>query len=354
MHDPPLILVADDNEANREILEQRLLAQGYAVVQAVDGEETLAAVKGHRPDLILLDVMMPKLDGFEVCRRLRSDPEYPYVPVILVTAKTETKDVVAGLNAGGDEYLTKPVDHAALVARVRSILRQKALHDQVQAQASELAALNRTLEQRVNDQVAEIERIGRLKRFLAPQVAQLVLSSGDERMLESHRREVVVMVCDLRGFAAFAESAEPEDVWRVLGEYHAGVGILVDSFEGTLERFVGGGLTVLFNDPLPCPDPSVRAVRLATAMRDCVATLAEQWRRRGFELGFGCGIAQGYATIGTLGFADRSHYTVIGAVSTRAAGLCAKAADGEILVDPKVRAAIGDLAEAGALAPTAT
>ena len=204
MNDPPRILVVDDNEMNRDIIVTRLERHGYETFQAADGEEALAAVKQHCPDLILLDVMMPQLDGIETCRRLKCDATFPFLPIILVTAKMDSKDIVAGLDAGADEYLTKPVDQAALVARVRSVLRAKALHDQVQAQAAELATWNRTLEHRVAEQVAEIERIGRLKRFLSPQVARLV-SSGDERVLQSHRSEVTVVFCDLRNFTAFAE-----------------------------------------------------------------------------------------------------------------------------------------------------
>src|SRR6266436_9463127 len=241
MNTPPRILIVDDNEMNRDIIVARLEAHGYETLQAADGQEALTAVAQHRPDLVLLDVMMPNIDGIEVCRRLKSDSAYPFLPVILVTARVETKDVVAGLDAGADEYLTKPVDQAALVARVKSVLRIKALHDQVQAQAADLAAWNRTLEQRVAEQVAEIERIGRLKRFLPPQVAQLV-SSGDERVLESHRREVTVVFCDLRGFTAFAETAEPEEVIAILRDYYGALGALIDKFEGTVERFAGDGI----------------------------------------------------------------------------------------------------------------
>jgi len=212
MNDPQRILIVDDNEANRDILETRLKVHGYELLQAADGEEALAAVQRDHPDLILLDVMMPKLDGVEVCRRIKGDATLPFTPIILVTSKSDTRDVIAGLDAGADEYLTKPVDQAALVARVKSVLRVKALHDQVQAQAADLAAWNRTLEQRVAEQLGEIERVGRLKRFLSPQVAELVVSSGDDRMLESHRRDVTVVFCDLRGFTAFSETAEPEEV----------------------------------------------------------------------------------------------------------------------------------------------
>jgi len=345
MSSPHRILIVDDNEANRDILATRLKANGYALLQAGDGEEALAIARREKPDLILLDIMMPKIDGVEVCRQLKADKDLPFMPIILVTAKTDTKDVVAGLDAGADEYLTKPIDQAALVARVRSVLRLKALHDQVQAQASELAAWNKTLEARVAGQLGEIERIGRLKRFLAPQVAELVMSSGDERALDSHRREISVVFCDLRGFTAFAEAAEPEEVMGVLREYHASLGALIHKFEGTLERFVGDGLMVLFNDPLPCPDPPARAVRMAIDMRGCVTELALKWRKYGHELGFGIGIAHGYATLGRIGFEGRFDYAAIGSVANLAARLCSEAKDGQILVDIKVQSAIESVAD---------
>jgi adenylate cyclase len=344
MHNPPRILVVDDNETNRDIIATRLQAHGYEIMQAADGEQALAAVSQHHPDLVLLDVMMPNLDGIEACRRLKHDVSAPFLPVILVTAKTDSKDVVVGLEAGADEYLTKPIDQAALVARVRSVLRIKALHDQVQAQAADLATWNRTLEQRVQQQVEEIERIGRLKRFLSPQVAQLV-SSGDERVLESHRREVTVVFCDLRNFTAFAEAAEPEEVMTVLREYHSTLGTLIDKFEGTVERFAGDDLLVLFNDPLPCPDPPLRAVRMAVEMRSAFATLAQKWRTQGHELGFGIGIAHGFATLGCIGFEGRFQYSATGSVANLASRLCDEARNGQILVDPKVHAAIESQAE---------
>src|SRR6266851_7528998 len=254
MHDPPRILVVDDNEANLDIAKMRLESQGYDVITAEDGEAALVRVAEMAPDLLLLDIMMPKLDGIEVTRRLKADPALPFIPVILLTAKADSKDVVAGLDAGGDDYLIKPFDHAALVARVRSMLRIKALHDQVQEQATELDAWNKELEERVSAQIREIERIGRLKRFLAPQIAEMIISSGDESILESHRRDIVVLFCDMRGFTAFAETAEPEDVMAVLREYHAALGPLTHLHEGTLDRFAGDGMMVLFNDPVPCPD----------------------------------------------------------------------------------------------------
>src|SRR5512145_2453563 len=200
MHDPARILVVDDNAANVEILKMRLAANGYEVVTASDGVEALSATRRHLPDLILLDVMMPKLDGIEVCRRLRADATLPFVPVIMVTAKSDPKDIVAGLEAGGDEYLTKPVDQAALVARVKSMLRIKQLHDTVQALAEERAEWGRTLERRVEEQVGQLERLGRLKRFFSPQLAELIVTGGADDPLKTHRREVTVVFLDLRGF----------------------------------------------------------------------------------------------------------------------------------------------------------
>ncbi len=340
MHDPPRILIVDDNETNRDILATRLATQGYDLCQAADGEEALAVAKTRVPDLILLDVMMPKLNGIEVFRRLKNDGALPFISIILVTAKADTKDIVVGLDAGADEYLTKPVDQAALMARVRSVLRLKALQDRVLAQAADLASWNSTLQQRVAEQVAEIERIGRLKRFLPPQIAQLVVSSGRERMLESHRRDVTVLFCDLRGFTAFSEISEPEEVMLVLREYHTALGALVDKFEGTVERFTGDGLLVLFNDPIPCPDPSMRAVQMALEMRDAVAKLAVKWSRSGHDIGFGIGIAHGYATLGTVGYEGQFQYSVTGKVANLASRLCDEAKNGQILIDINVCSAV--------------
>jgi adenylate cyclase len=345
MRSPPRILIADDNAANVDILRTRLSAQGYEIVTAADGEAALEATRQHLPDLILLDVMMPKRDGFEVCRLLKSDPSLPFMPIILVTAKGDSRDIVAGLECGGDEYLTKPVDHAALMARVKSILRIKALHDQVQEQARQLAEWNRTLEQRVAEQLGELQRVSRLKRFLAPQVAESVVCAADERLLESHRRDVAIVFCDLRGFTALAETAEPEEVMEVLREYHAALGAIIHRFEGTLERFLGDGLMVLFNDPMPCPDPAVRAVKMAVAMRDCVLEMTERWRKRGHELGFGIGIAQGYATLGRIGFEGRFDYAAIGTVPNLASRICAEAKPGQILISQRVLSAVENLVE---------
>jgi class 3 adenylate cyclase/CheY-like chemotaxis protein len=338
MRDPARILVVDDVADNVEILRMRLTALGYDVDEANDGEEALAKIAADPPDLVLLDIMMPKIDGLEVARRLKADKSLPFIPVILVTAKAGPKDVVAGLEAGGDDYLTKPIDHGALVARVRAMLRIKALHDEVQT-------LNEGLEAKVKAQVDELERVGRLRRFLAPQLAQAVVSAGDEKILENHRREIAAMFCDLRGFTSFAETAEPEDIMALLAEYHGAVGPLIRKHEGTLDRFTGDGMLVFFNDPVPCPDPAARAARLAIEMRDAVARLVPSWARRGHSLGFGIGMAQGYATLGRIGFEDRFDYTAIGAVVNLASRLCSEASDGQILTSGRLAASVEDIAE---------
>jgi class 3 adenylate cyclase len=341
---PPRILIADDNPMNLKILSTRLAAEGYETVAAVDGEEALATALAQGPDLILLDVMMPKVDGFQVCRRLKEDAALPFTPIIMVTAMSDAKDAVTGLDAGADEYLAKPVDHQALVARVRSMLRIKALHDTVQAQAAELARWNATLEQRVAAQVEELQRVGRLKRFFAPQVAELILAGGEDP-LRSHRRDITVVFIDLRGFTAFAETAEPEEVMRVLQEYHGAVGPLIVAHGGTLERFAGDGLMVFFNDPVPVADPGPRAVRMAVAMRERTRELARAWGQLGYDLALGVGVAQGYATIGAIGFESRIDYAAIGTVTNLASRLCDEAAPWQILVSPRICAEVGHLVE---------
>lgn len=356
MRKPPLILIVEDNPAGLEIIQTRLTSNNYEVITATDGEEGLMIAREKQPDLILLDIMMPKMDGLEVCRRLKGDPSLPFMPIIMVTAKADSKDVIVGLEAGGDEYLTKPVDHAALVARVKSMLRIKELHDKVaeqsdrlKEQSAQLAEWNETLEQRVEQQLIELERVGRLRRFLSPQLAELIVSSEDEKLLESHRREIAVVFCDLRGFTAFSETGEPEEVMGVLREYHSTMGTLIFRFDGTLERFTGDGLMVFFNDPIPCSDPAARAVKMALDMRRNFENLNEKWRKRGYRLGFGVGIAQGFATLGRIGFEGRFDYAAIGTVTNLASRLCDKAQTGQVLISQRVYSAVEKLVEVEAL-----
>ena len=351
MRTPPRVLIADDNAANLRIMRTRLTADGYEVVTAADGEEALAAARDATPDLILLDIMMPKVDGIEVCRRLKERQNPMFVPIILVTAMADAKDIVAGLEAGADEYLTKPVDHAALAARVRSMLRIKALHDTVAAQADEIARWNTTLEKRVAEQVAELERVSRLKRFFSPQLADAIVAGGAEDPLRPHRREISVVFLDLRGFTAFAETSEPEEVSEVLEAYHAEVGRLILAHEGTLERFTGDGMMIFFNDPVPVANPEERALRMADAMRARIRVLGAEWRRRGYDLDLGMGIAKGYATIGAIGFEGRRDYAAIGSVTNLAFRLCAEASPGQILVSQRIYAAVPDLVDAKEVGP---
>ena len=295
--------------------------------------EALALVAERRPDLILLDIVMPEMDGYEVCRRLRQDPATAFLPVVMITASGDQERLLA-IEAGADDFVAKPFDKAELLARVRSLLRIKRYHDTIEGQTAELAEWNRTLKQRVQEQVEQLERMGRLRRFLSPQLADLVVSSGDESFLDSHRRDITVVFCDLRAFTAFAETAEPEEVMGVLDDYYQALGDLVTRFEGTLERFTGDGLMVFFNDPLPCEDAPLRAVRMAVAMRNRIQGLAQGWARHGYDLALGVGVAQGYATLGRVGFEGRSDYTAIGNCTNLAARLCAEARPWQILLSP--------------------
>ena len=342
MTEPAIILVVDDLPQNVRLLEAVLVPRGYTVVAATSGREALERAASDPPDLILLDIVMPEMDGYEVCRTLRADPATSFLPIVMITASGEQEKVVA-IESGADDFIAKPFDHAELLARVGSLLRIKRYHDTIERQAAELAAWNRQLEQRVQEQVDALERMGRLRRFLSPQLAEMIISSGDESFLKSHRREITVVFCDLRGFTAFAETVEPEDLMLVLNQYHAALGDLVHRFEGTLERFAGDGLMVIFNDPLPCPDGPRRAVRMAVAMRGRVTQLVEEWSRQGHELDFGVGIAQGHATLGQIGFEGRSDYTAIGSVTNLAARLCGAAAPRQILISQRVYTAAEDI-----------
>lgn len=349
MHSPPRILVVDDNPTNVDILKTRLTAHGYAVITAVDGEEALSVVRDQLPDLVLLDIMMPKIDGINVCRELKQDAKLPFTPIIMVTAKTDSQDIVAGLEAGAEEYLTKPVDQTALVARVKSMLRIKELHDTVQSQSQQLTEWNQTLEQRVREQLEQLERVGRLKRFFSPHLCEAILSQGGEELLQSHRSEISVAFSDLRGFTAFSESAEPEEVSQVLQEYFAAMGELIFEYEGTIERFVGDSIMVLFNDPLPCPEHELQAVRMAIAMQACADDLIARWGKRGFRLGLGIGIARGFATVGQIGFEGRMEYSATGTVANLAARLCDVAQAGQILICQRTCIAVDDRVEVESL-----
>ena len=336
------ILVVDDIEKNARLLADVLTARGFTTRTALSGEAALALIEQRAPDLILLDVMMPGLSGYDVCRALRADTRHAMLPIVLVTALDAATERARGLEAGADDFLSKPVNQAELLARVRSLLRIKLLYDQVQRQASELAHWNRTLEQRVAEGVAQLDRMGRLKRFFSPALAEAIVGGGADDPLKSHRREIAVVFLDLRGFTAFTETADPEEVMGVLREFHAAMGGLIVAHEGTLERFTGDGIMVFFNDPVLVSDPAARAVRMALQMQQRTADLAAGWKRRGYELQLGIGVAMGFATIGAIGFEGRIDYGAIGNVTNLAARLCGEAGGGQILAAPRVVAALGE------------
>jgi class 3 adenylate cyclase/CheY-like chemotaxis protein len=342
---PAKILVVDDTPHNLKLLGDLLGAKGYAVVTATSGPEALELVDKERPDLVLLDVVMPGMSGYEVCQKLRANPATGILPVVMVTALDPAQERIRGLEAGADDFLTKPLNQPELLARVRSLLRIKSLYDTVQAQAAQLGEWNRTLEERVQEQVAQLERLARLKRFFSPQLVEAIVAGGAEDPLKTHRREVTVVFLDLRGYTAFAETAEPEELMGVLREYHAAMGRLVVAHEGTLERFAGDGMMVFFNDPVVVEDHAARAVRMAIAMRDAMAELQGRWRKRGYDLHIGVGIAQGYATIGAIGFEGRWDYGAIGTVTNLAFRLCGDARPGQILVSSRVLGAVEELAD---------
>jgi len=340
------LLVVDDNEDNRYTLTQRLKRLGYSEVEiAENGREALHVLRERPFDLVLLDIMMPEMTGYDVLKHVKADEKLRHIPIVMISAVDEVDSVVRCIELGAEDYLPKPFNPVLLKARVSACLEKKRLHD-------ELAGWSRTLERRVEEQMAQLERLGRLKRFFSPQLADLIVAGGTDDPLLTHRREITVVFLDLRGFTAFAETSEPEEVMALLREYHAEMGKLILAHEGTLERFTGDGMMVFFNDPIVVPNPAERAVRMAVAMRDRVSALSARWRRRGHDLGLGVGVAQGYATLGAIGFEGRWDYGAIGTVTNLAARLCAEARREEVLVSSRIAPEIEDLAvmeEVGAL-----
>ncbi|MCG6876045.1 MAG: response regulator [Betaproteobacteria bacterium] len=349
--DSARILVVDDQPDNVQLLSDILSVHGYAVETALSGQAALDAVARSVPDLVLLDVVMPGMSGLQVLRRLRTDTRLAMLPIVLVTALDPDIERVKGLEAGADDFIAKPVDASELLARVRSLVRVKHLFDRVEAQSAELKALNEDLERRVLAKVAEVERLSKLKRFLAPQVAARVSLDGADSILASHRRDIALVFFDLRGFTAFSEISEPEDAMRVLREFHHAIGTQSQRFSGTIERFVGDGAMVFFNDPEPVPEPCVQAARFALAVFEACREPIERWRREGFDLHIGAGLAYGYATLGAVGFSDRYDYAVVGTIANLASRLCSEARGGEIIVSARAAAALPETFRREAIGP---
>jgi adenylate cyclase len=339
--DPARILVVDDVPENVRLLEAVLEAHGYEVVSATDGHTALDLAGSAKPDLVLLDVMMPQPDGYAVCRRLREQEETAVLPVIMLTA-SEGSEKRKAIEVGADDFIPKPFNRDELLTRIRSLLRIKRYHDTIKAQADELLELNRTLEERVRRQVEELERHRHLRRFLSPQLAEAIVSSGGDSVLRSHRRQVAMFFADLRGWTSFVDAVEPEELMRVLGEFHGTIGGLVRRFDATVGFIEGDGVQLFFNDPIEVPDAALQAVRLGCALREEMAELTPRWKKRGYDLDVGAGIALGYATCGEVGFEGRSDYAAIGAVTNLASRLADEATAGQILIGQRLYAEVED------------
>ena len=343
---PAQILIVDDDPLNRMMLKMALQREGHTVLESANGSEALDLLASDRPELVITDIEMPVIDGYTLLERRHEDPRLRELPFIVISGVDEMASIVRCIGLGAEDYLPKPFDPVLLRARISASLEKKRLRDKEQEllatvtrQADELTAWNRELSTRVDEKVREVDRLSRMGRFLAPQVAQAI-AGGSEDVLRSHRREITVLFCDLRGFTPFAETAEPEDVMAVLSELHEALGPLIFSHQGTLAQFTGDGMMVFFNDPIPCIDPAFRAARLAIDMRDCAMELAVGWRKRGYQLDLGVGLAIGFATCGQVGFEGRSEYTAIGSVTNLASRLCGEAKGGQILVSQRVMALV--------------
>ena len=332
-----IALVVDDSLVNRLVLVRQLEALGLEVLQAENGVAALGVLRA-RPaeiDVVLLDVLMPQLDGYQTLAAMKDDEATRHIPVIIVSGVEELESVVRCIELGATDYLAKPIEPSILRARINASLSAKRMHDLEQQYLAQQTALNATIERQKTE----------LSRFLSPQISALISSPEGEQLLGGHRRQITAVFCDLRGFTTFAEQAEPEELFGVLGAYHRLIGEAILEHEGTLEHFAGDGVMTFFNDPVLQPDHVERAVRMALAVRERFQPLAAAWRKRGYELGLGVGIAVGYATLGRIGFEGRYDYGAIGNVVIMASRLSSGAAPDQILLTQRAYAMVEGLIE---------
>jgi len=325
------VLVVDDERDITLVMKRLLEIRDYRVITATSAQEALRYLDREIPSLILSDVHMPETDGYAFCREIRRRFSGQIVPVVLMTGMDPVQERVRGLEAGADDFLVKPINKEELLARVRSLVRIRELHDTVQNQAEALARWGKELEQRVHEQV---EQLGQVKRFFSPQIADILVSSGKQNLMNSHRKEVSVVFIDLRGFTAFAETAEPEEVMEVLEEYYEAAGNHGLAHDATIGRLAGDGMMFFLNDPVDIPNHQEKAIQMTLAIRDSLSKLRNKWVLK-YDLDFGMGIASGHATLGTIGFEKFWDYSVIGSVTNLAARLCEEAKGGQILVSER-------------------
>lgn len=328
MAEQPKILVVDDNPQNVEIMKARLSSQNYTVIEAFNGEEALAKVAENEPDLILLDVMMPKMDGFQVCEKLKADEKTKLIPIIIVSARSGSEDILKGLQLGADEYLPKPFEHIELLARVKNLLKLRMAQ-------KELLSMNRGLESKVCEQVELLNSAKKLERYFSPQVVKTIMEKDASGKLLNSRKLLTLFVSDIDNFTGISEASEPEDIVNLLNEYFSAMTKIAFDHGGTVDKFMGDGMFIFFGDPIPQEDHAERALNMALAMQADVEKLRKKWQTGSHDLKVSMGVTTGYVTVGSIGPADRTDYTVIGNQVNAAFRLCSDARPGQILVSQR-------------------
>ncbi len=322
------LFVVDDSQFNIDLIDATL-SDTYLILASLDGESALVAIEEQQPDLILLDILMPGMDGYEVCKQLKSNIKTRDIPVIFLTARSDVNDETRGFDLGAVDYISKPLSIPILLARVKN-------HLSLHAAVCQLEEMNRTLARHVSDGIARIARLDQLRRFFSPAVVELLLTDKADYFLKARRKEIVVVFLDLRGYTAFTEIHGADAVMCALNEFHVAMGTIIMAYDGTVERFTGDGMMIFFNDPIEIHNPAERAVNMAIDMQKRMNVIDDAWKLRGHDMKMGIGITQGLATLGAIGFEGRRDYAAIGSVVNLAARLCGQATGGEILCDEVV------------------